>query len=777
MARGVFILTLLVTILFGNTARSQMNVTTESNALMLARKILGQGVTIMNAQFKGGSVSAGFFQASAGSFPISTGIVLTSGRAKSIGTGVGERGVDGPANYSNINDGSHASFIAGQPGDPDLTIFSGRKTKDATVLEFDFIPQGDSINVNYIFGSEEYPRYNCSEFNDVFGFLISGPGFTGPTNIAMVPGTMIPVSINSINDGIPGTMGNLSLCQSTGPGAPFTQYYSSNFGGTVITYNGRTVVLTAKAKVQPCKVYHIKLAIADTEDDILDSGVFIEGGSFSSRADFTTQLTGSLVDASNNVVLVEGCKNAELVINRGVGTVGPFTVNFSFGGSATPGVDYNAPSAQVQFAAADVTKTFNLAAVADAFNEGLEQSVMYLTTTQGCAQSMSDSIVIFIQDSLVNTARKDTFVCSAFPSTLKSRDAVNGTSNQYIWSTGSTSQSITVTQPGTYVAMHTYSQRCVTIDSFNVVNADPLVAIQNLDPVICPGEPVQLNLNTDATSYTWNTGATTQNITVTTGGRYWVRGQNSKGCWITDTIDVAERPAPVIDLGKDTSICNYQTLRLDASSPGATYLWNTGATSPVISVSAPGKYKVIATAGGCSIADSVTIGSLPMPIANAGKDLQVMKGSSVKLKAEQHADNRSYLWSPGESLGEADQPEVTANPTSTTEYTLRVQSAAGCVAEDKVVVIVFPPLNIPNAFSPNGDNINDKWQIGNIDQFPEARVQIFNRYGQEVFLSKGYKAPWDGTLNGKPLAIATYYYVIDAAPGYPRQSGWVVLLK
>lgn len=772
-----FILTLIATFLFAAPASSQMDVTSETQALILARKILGPGVTIMNAQFKGGNVSAGIFQAQAGSFPINSGIVLTSGRAKTIGTGVGQRGVDGPANYHNINDGSHASYIANQPGDPDLSLFSGRTTKDACVLEFDFIPQGDSINVNYIFGSEEYPRYNCTNFNDVFAFLITGPGFPTATNIALVPGTTTAVSINSINDGIPGPSGNLSLCQSTGAGAPFTQYYSSNIGGTVITYNGRTVVLTAKAKVQPCNVYHIKLAIADTEDNILDSGVFIEAGSFSSKADFTTELTGSHVDADNNVVLVEGCKSAELKISRGTGTVGPFTVNISFAGTATPGVDYTSPPNQVMFSATDMVKTFNLSAAMDAASEGLERSVMYLSTIQGCAQSVSDSIVVLIRDSLSFTSRKDTFVCSAFPSTLRSRDAVGGTSNSYSWNTGSTTQSISITQPGLYIATHTYSDRCFNIDTFAVVNGDPQLQIQNTDPLICPGDTLTLTLNTDATSFAWSDGSTGNQLTVNRGGSFWVRGTNARGCFVADTINVAARPSPVVELGPDTSICAYQSVRLDASFPGASYQWNTGATTAVINAVAEGVYKVRATLNGCSTEDSISIGALPMPVANAGKDLQIFEGGKIQLQAVPHANNASYLWSPAASLSNAAIINPEASPVVNTEYTLQVLSAEGCLAEDKMIVMVYPYLKIPNAFSPNGDNINDKWRIENIHEYPEARVQVFNRYGQEVFFSKGYRNPWDGTFNGKPLSPATYYYIIEAGAGYPRQSGWIVLLK
>src|SRR5687767_13041862 len=136
----------------------------------------------------------------------------------------------------------------GGAADADLTALVNRPTFNASVLEFDFQAVGDSILVNFVFGSEEYPEYSCSNFNDAFAFLISGPGYTGKKNIALVPNTIIPVAINSINSG-PGTMGTLSNCTALGPGSPFTNLYVDNQASTNVIFDGYTRVLTARAKV------------------------------------------------------------------------------------------------------------------------------------------------------------------------------------------------------------------------------------------------------------------------------------------------------------------------------------------------------------------------------------------------------------------------------------------------------------------------------------------------------------------------------------------------
>ena len=122
--------------------------------------------------------------------------------------------------------------------------------------------------------------FSCSTYNDIFGFFISGPGYAASTNIALIPGTLIPITINSTTD--PAITMPLTLvpCTSMGPGSPFAQYYVDNRTSTAISYFGFTRPFEVRATLIPCKVYHLKMAIADCDDGHLDSGVFLKAGSF-----------------------------------------------------------------------------------------------------------------------------------------------------------------------------------------------------------------------------------------------------------------------------------------------------------------------------------------------------------------------------------------------------------------------------------------------------------------------------------------------------------------
>ncbi|NWF61631.1 MAG: PEP-CTERM sorting domain-containing protein [Fischerella sp.] len=235
-----------------------INITTTGNGNDLVNSILGSGITVSNVTYNGYPTASGLFTDGLSSgIGIDKGIILTTGNAN---LAVGPNNQDG-ATGSN-------SF----PGDADLnSLIPGFNTYDAAVLEFDFESTTGDLFFNYVFASEEYNEYANSSFNDVFGFFLDG------VNIALIPGTTTPVSINNVNGGNP---------LGTNPKNP--QYYINNDlsdGGPFfnIQYDGFTKVFTAQVKGLSAGKHNIKLAIADAGDSILDSAVFIQAGTFSSE--------------------------------------------------------------------------------------------------------------------------------------------------------------------------------------------------------------------------------------------------------------------------------------------------------------------------------------------------------------------------------------------------------------------------------------------------------------------------------------------------------------
>ncbi len=110
-------------------------------------------------------------------------------------------------------------------------------------------------------------------------------------------------------------------------------------------------------------------------------------------------------------------------------------------------------------------------------------------------------------------------------------------------------------------------------------------------------------------------------------------------------------------------------------------------------------------------------------------------------------------------------------------YTLLVTGIGGCASNDIVFIKVLKSPAIPNIFSPNGDGVHDKWIIQYLDTYPGSTVDIYNRYGQLIYHSDEYKTPWDGTVNGKPVVIGTYYYIVNPKNGRKILSGYVDVIR
>jgi hypothetical protein len=222
----------------------------------LVNALLGAGVSsVSNVSYTGAMISAGSFVGGTGIVGFESGVVLSTGDIASVA---------GP------NVLSDKTTVLGLPGDADLSALSGFATFDASVLEFDFVPNAAQIFFRYVFSSEEYNEYVNSPFNDAFAFLVSG-GF-GPINCAVVGNPPVPITINTINNGP----------LNDGVGATNSALYINNNNPSTLDteMDGLTVVVSCEAIVTPFVTNHIKLAIADGSDLQYDSNVFIEAGSF-----------------------------------------------------------------------------------------------------------------------------------------------------------------------------------------------------------------------------------------------------------------------------------------------------------------------------------------------------------------------------------------------------------------------------------------------------------------------------------------------------------------
>jgi gliding motility-associated-like protein len=414
----------------------------------------------------------------------------------------------------------------------------------------------------------------------------------------------------------------------------------------------------------------------------------------------------------------------------------------------------------------------------------------------------------------VNGASGDTVnVCQGADNayTISSQISAGFTNPAFLWQvstdTGQTWNNIPNATTTSYTKPQTatgdYEYRVIAAEASNINNAVCRVSSQvvsiDVDQAPTMNVPENVHLCTDDTlvlavagtqtvDWTGPNDFTSSDSVITVinppinySGKYFVMAKSAYGCALTDSTSVSVYQANVANAGKDTAVCAGAFLQLSGSG-GIAYNWSpaTGLSSPSVAnpIATPADsttYTLTATAAnGCIAKDSVTVAIWANPAADAGPDKKILQGQSVGLDATAAGTGVTYTWQPTYNINDYMQLQPIVNPAQDTTYTLTVTSPYGCAAAtSKVFVRVFEKVLIPNAFSPNGDGINDTWVIQKLDTYPEADLFVFNRNGQLLYHSKGNGQPWDGNVNGKHVPFGTYYYLIDLKNDLPKLSGWV----
>lgn len=630
-------ITSLALLLGVTSAEAQLTVSGAMTPSQLVTNVLvGSGVTVSNITYTGAPAAIGEFTSTNTNLGIGYGVLMTCGDI---------------INAPGPNNQTGASVSNNLVGDPDLdSIMAPTMSFDASLLEFDFITNGDSIQFRYVFASEEYMEYVSSfpgGINDGFGFFLSGPGIVGPfqnnaINLAQIPNTNLPVTMFNVNCTSPNSA--YYVCNdpqntacNTSFNCPTTQ------AQTTIQYDGMTVVLTARAAVQCNQTYHIKLAIGDGGDHILDSGVFLEAGSFSA---VNVQVSSSTsYGGLNDSTLFENCGQACIYFTRDGNFSQYDTLLLNVSGTATNGVDFfPALPSQVIFVPGQDTITFCIIAPQDNLQEGLETVNITASSTGICIQSVTN-YTVYLSDfaNLDAILGNDTAMCSPNPLVLGANGLGGVEPYSYQWSTGATTQTISVTptQTTSYIVQVTDPCGSVAYDTLTVFipTTNPLAANAGPDIELCPDDnPVTLSV-------------------LASGG-----------------------------------------------ANGYTYQWN--------NVQGPD------------------------PVSGTASS-------------------------------------VTFTATGANNIVVQVRDACGNTRNDTVIVTIKEcELTFPNIFTPNGDANNEFFVVNGIENHPNSRLIVYNRWGKIVYEDGNYQNTW--SPRGE-VSDGTYYYVVQASDGR-NYSGFVTIL-
>ena len=337
----------------------------------------------------------------------------------------------------------------------------------------------------------------------------------------------------------------------------------------------------------------------------------------------------------------------------------------------------------------------------------------------------------------------------------------------YLWSDGSTEQTFTVSQEGTYTVTLGFSNGCQATDTFNVFFAPTEVSL-GPDTAFCEGEEIVLRAG-EFDTYMWESLSgtslgNTPGIRVSTADTFIVSTSNPCGTF-SDTMAVEVTPRPTLELGADVVVCDEEQVTLDAGEGFDTYLWEDGSADRFFTARTTGTYQVTATKAACTLSDVVGVkfGRTPQPF-DLGEDrtICVHEGMLLEIHGE---DYEQYEWFDG-----SQEPQLTVVGEGT--YWALASNDCGEVRDEITFTAIRPEdLYISNVFTPNGDNINDtfvldEWLLG-------AQVLVYNRWGKLVYSSPNYHNNW----GGEALKAGVYYYEIKSECLDDAFKGWLHLLR
>ena len=367
----------------------------------------------------------------------------------------------------------------------------------------------------------------------------------------------------------------------------------------------------------------------------------------------------------------------------------------------------------------------------------------------------------------------------------------------------STDEDISELAAGEYTLALSDSMGCVIADTFTVSELTQFTV--NFDNIVGASCDISLDGAFEVTvsggmldySYSWVLNGTEESTeedpSELNAGDYQLTVTDGNEC----TTEIASVIIPVIGtveiiVPENISWCFTEDLQLiepisavaeslEWTSPPSTDVLST--TSSVFFQEEPGVYELVLTGsdGPCVVTSIIEVTIYETPLADAGEDQEAELGDEVILGGNPTTEDlNTVVWIPSELLDESSlfNPSYLVE-NSIQNFVLTVTSPEGCINEDSTQVILYPEVDIHSGFTPNSDNINDFWVIGNLQNYPSIEVWIYNRWGEELFYSQGYNQPWDGTYNGNNLPIGTYYYVIDFnKPGFELTTdGPVTILR
>ena len=801
MLKIVKFITLIVLLFSVTGSYAQLTTSTAMTPAQLVQNILvGNGVAVSNITYTGSASAIGSFNGASSNIGLPSGILLTTGTVADNG--------DGP---HGPNDSNSAGTDNGVAGNGLLTGIAGNTTYNAAVLEFDFVPQSDSIKFKYVFGSEEYPEYVCGDVNDVFAFFISGNNPAGGTynnqNIALVPGTSTPITINTVNSGVEGSNGS-GNCSTFG--LSNAAFYVDNTGGTTVQYDGFTVPIQASAKVNCGETYHLRIAIADAGDGVYDSGIFLEANSLNSF--LPIQMSGSLAldGFGDNTTMAEGCETATITVTRDAGNAGSaLTIPVMAAGTATEGVDYESLPGSITFNPGQTTVSFDFDIFSDAITEGIETVIIQLAQADPCGNSNFISLPLKISDvaDLQASVADVSVHCPGEDAELKVIVTGGLPAYTYNWSSGSILENTIVNPTTTTTYTVTVNDACLgvpvtTSGTVNVPIYPPLIMVTSNDTtVLCPNTPQ--TLYAEATGgegvydYVWTangvviSNSTSVNVSPMVTTVYTVTVSDACGVEISKNITITVTASVLeLEMSPDQLICPGDSADIwVVATEGLgnyTYYWHhSGETTDMVNVRPNNTTSyTVSVEDACHTysIEGITTVNVVRPQAN----FNVLSSDPMEnlLVSFQNTSvgGVNWYWDFGNGDNSTqNSPGTVYSPWGWYNVTLIAYNEIGCTDTITKPIYIKPEFYFyaPNAFTPDGNRFNNTYNVSVIGSI-DFQFQIFNRWGELIFQTNDPNFRWAGDYHGDLVPDGVLVWkakIVDLEENVHDYSGMITILR
>ncbi|WP_394773955.1 choice-of-anchor L domain-containing protein [Flavobacterium sp.] len=709
--------------------------------------------------------SYAYFNAGTSSFPFLGGIVLSTSPSKNAA---------GPFNELNSEGQTNKNW----KGDPDLEkALNTPGSTQATVLEFDFVALTNSISFNYIFASNEYQTYFPCKYSDGFAFLIKEAGTSEEyKNLAVLPNTTTPVSSTTVHTIIsPATSGGQTFEGCNAVNEEFFNGYNNE--NSPINYAGQTVVMNAQTTVIPKKTYHLKLVIADDATGQYNSAVFIEAGSFASTINFGTDKTiadnnpacfGETIPLDTKLDntlysfkwFKEDAANSFVIIPSETGSVYNVsaTGNYKVEATLTGTTCVSTGQIKIEYAP-EIMSTNTSLLQCDDDTDGI--TIFNLTKVDNIVKNNISSILNKgYYESLTDAQTKTNPI-------ITPEKYSNKTPNQIIYAR-------LENQYGCFKI----AEVTLLISNATIPNQNPIATCDEdekqdglyqfnlsteVTPQISTGLPAGLvfnyYLNTNDALMDLNALPNIFKNTTAFSQIIYAKATNGADCFdITPITLIVNTFDPANFQNETTYVCKGEEIILSVDTGFTSYLWNTGSTDNSITVDLAGDYSVVVTdVNGCEKTKKFkVILSEPAFITEAVvKDFSGID-NSVLIK---YTGVGNYEFSLD---GIVFQNDPLFKNVKAGAYNAIVRDKNGCGLSNSYQLYV---LDYPRFFTPNGDGYNDLWLITNIDQLPDYRIFIFDRYGKLLKQMNQDGDGWDGLFNNQQLPADDYWFTLEFIDG------------